>query len=116
MVDCHATYSGVAALPVVKAYQIQSVYTDRPASETREETYTYTIKATAKYTLSTEALQQYSIWDHIIQLLKNPVVAVLLLLLFCILVLWLFQRKKKRGNKFLMTISDTDEGEENAKE
>lgn len=116
VVDCHATYSGVAALPVVKAYQIQSVYTDRPASETREETYTYTIKATAKYTLSTEALQRYSIWDHIIQLLKNPVVAVLLLLLFCILVLWLFQRKKKRGNKFLMTISDTDEGEENAKE
>ena len=113
--DCHAVYTGVANLPAVSAKEIQAVYTDRqPAtsSEAQEGTYTYTIKATATYTLDSETLTKKSFLDHLIEFISNPVVlAVLLLLLFAVLVLWIVRRRKD-DKKFQYISLKKDNNEE----
>lgn len=115
--DCHAVYTGVANLPAVSAKEIQAVYTDRqPAtsSEAQEGTYTYTIKATATYTLDSEMLTKKSFFDHLIEFISNPVVmAVLLLLLFAVLVLWIVRRRKDdRKFQYISLKKDNNEEKE----
>lgn len=112
--DCEATYSGVVNLPEVDAQAIQAVYTDRQPSETEEEpAYTYTMKATAKYTNVTEPLGKKTFLDHLIDFITNPVVvATLLFLLLLVLIIWLIQKKKKEKESFLYLPDEDSEDED----
>lgn len=107
--DCEAVYSGIANLPEVSAKAIQAVYTDQKDDEENLEsqTYSYTIRATAKYKIPEE---KKSFWERLIELITNPVViAVLLILLFVIIVIWLIHRKRRKQEKEVIAVSDMNE-------
>lgn len=101
VVDCHATYSGVANLPAVSAKAVQAVYTDRPAAtgaNAGEERYTYTMKATAQYRpqTATETVERIPIWERILALLiPYPLLVMAAILLIVIWIRWRSVKKKR---------------------
>lgn len=107
--DCEAVYSGIANLPEVSAKAIQADYTDQKDDEENLEsqTYSYTIRATAKYKIPEE---KKSFWERLIEIITNPVViAVLLILLFVIIVIWLIHRKRRKQEKEVIAVPDMNE-------
>lgn len=101
--DCKATYSGIVNLPEVAAKAVQAVYSDRPTATAAEaeSNIRYTMKATAKYVRNEEELiPKKSIFEQFWELITNPVViAVMLVLLFVVLVIWLIHRRKRNDKR-----------------
>lgn len=109
--DCKAIYAGVVNLPSVEAKAVQAIYSDRPPETDGEESkYSYTMKATAKYVTNQETLKQKSLFDRLVEFIKNPVtVAVLLTLFFILLVIWFIRRKRREQEKIIYISDESDE-------
>ena len=107
--DCEAVYSGIANLPEVSANVIQAVYTDQKeeAETEKDQTFSYTIRATAKY----KPMEiRKGFWEKLMEVITNPlVIAVMLILLFFIIVIWLVHRKKRKQKQEMIEISDLGE-------